>query len=83
MILAGAKAGASGAAKAGMGWIGPAVGAASGLIGMLGQKKREKRALANQRKLMADQLANQKSLNEHGHDLQFEMWKKTNYPSGS
>lgn len=65
----------------GAGWIGAATGAATGIIGMLGQKKREKRALNNQKHLMGIQTENQKKLNQHGSDLQYEMWKKTNYPA--
>lgn len=78
MILA---AGAKTAAKGATGWIGPAIGAITGGLGMIGQKKREKRAMANQRKLMSDQAAHQASLNKLAHDLQFEMWEKTNYPA--
>lgn len=52
-----------------------------GALGMLTQKQREQRALNNQKELMALQLQNQKTLNQQGHDLQFDMWKKTNYPA--
>ena len=57
------------------------IGAASGLIGMIGQKKREKRAMANQMSLMDKQQAGQEYLNRQEHELQYEMWKKTNYPA--
>ena len=57
------------------------IGAASGLIGMIGQRKREKRAMANQMSLMDKQQAGQEYLNRQGHELQYEMWKKTNYPA--
>ena len=57
------------------------IGAATGILSMLGQKGREKRAMKNQQKLMGVQFQNQKDLNLQGHDLQFDMWKKTNYPA--
>jgi hypothetical protein len=62
-------------------WIGAAAGAATGLISMLGQRKREKRALKNQKDLMGLQLRNQQALNKQGHQLQLDMWEKTNYPA--
>jgi hypothetical protein len=62
-------------------WIGAAAGAATGLISMLGQRKREKRALKNQKDLMGLQFRNQQALNKQGHQLQLDMWKKTNYPA--
>lgn len=52
---------------------------AGGLIGMVGQRKREKRAMNNQKQLMDIQARNQKQLNQHGHDLQKDMWDYTNY----
>lgn len=58
-----------------------AAGAATGIISMLGQRQREKRALKNQEKLMGVQFANQQALNQQGHDLQLQMWKQTNYPA--
>lgn len=48
-------------------------------IGMIGQKKRENRALKNQTKLMGIQKKNQMELNEQGYDLQKRMWDETNY----
>lgn len=62
-------------------WAGPAIGAGVGLIGMLGQKKREKRAVENQKTLMDWQMRNQKHLNEQGHELQMKAWRDTNYPA--
>lgn len=53
----------------------------SGVLGMIGQRKREKRAMANQQQLMQDQKRNQMELNKQGHDLQLQMWKDTNYPA--
>lgn len=62
-------------------WAGAAIGAGVGLIGMLGQKKREKRAVQNQKTLMDWQMKNQKHLNEQGHELQMKAWRDTNYPA--
>lgn len=61
--------------------INAAGNAASGILGMFGQRKREKRAMANQQQLMQDQQRNQMQLNQQGHDLQMQMWKETNYPA--
>lgn len=52
---------------------------AGGIIGMIGQKKREKRAMKNQVKLMDIQQQNQMALNEQGKQLALEQWKDTNY----
>lgn len=62
-------------------WIPAAAGTAAGLLGMIGQKRREKRALKNQIKLMGIQQQNQMELNKQGSELQYEMWEKTNYPA--
>lgn len=68
----------------------PIVGAAAiqagaqvggGLLTMLGQKKREARAVENQQKLMGLQMRNQMALNEQGQKIQQETWEKTNYPA--
>lgn len=56
-------------------------GAISGITNLIGQNSRDKRAMRNQQKLMAIQYANQRNLNQQGHDLQMEAWKKTNYPA--
>ena len=56
------------------------IGAASGMLGMIGQKKREKRALNNQKELMGLQHKNQRNLNQQGHDLGKEMWEHTFMP---
>ena len=53
----------------------------SGFLGLIGQKKREKRAMANTRELMGIQFKNQKELDIHGQQLQLETWEKTNYPA--
>lgn len=63
-----------------------------GVLGMIGQKSRERRSVRNQMGLMEAQMHNQnqlnvnqyqrqKSLNEQGHKLQKEMWEYTNYPN--
>ena len=53
----------------------------SGVLGMIGQKKREKRAVDNQKKLMDVQFQHQKQLDKYGQELQLETWEKTNYPA--
>lgn len=50
-----------------------------GVIGMIGQRKRDERAMMNQRQLMDIQFKNQQRLNEQGHELQKKMWEHTNY----
>jgi len=53
--------------------------AASGVLGMIGGHLSERRNYRNNRKLMELQYNNQRELNQQGHDLQFDMWNKTNY----
>ena len=53
----------------------------SGILGMIGQKKREERAVSNQKKLMDVQFQHQKQLDKYGQELQLETWEKTNYPA--
>jgi hypothetical protein len=48
-------------------------------IGMLGGEVGSKRNYKYNKKLMAIQLENQQALNQQGHDLQMDMWNKTNY----
>lgn len=62
-------------------WVGAAVGAGAGLLGMMGQRKRENRQMKNQERLMGIQAGHQERLNRQGADLQYEMWQKTNYPA--
>lgn len=50
-----------------------------GIIGMVGQRQREKRAMNNQKELMDIQHRNQQRLNQQGFDLQKRMWDETNY----
>lgn len=52
---------------------------ANAAIGMIGQRKREKRAMNNQKQLMDIQHKNQRELNQQGFDLQKRMWDETNY----
>ena len=73
LTAAGAAALSSGISAAGQ--------MASGVLGMIGQKKREERAVANQKKLMEVQFQHQKQLNKYGQELQLETWEKTNYPA--
>lgn len=43
------------------------------------QDMREKRSNENQEQMLDIQWRNQRDLNQQGHNLQYEMWKKTNY----
>ena len=52
---------------------------AGGVLGMIGGHQSERRNYRNNRRLMNQQYGNQRMLNEHGHDLQMDMWNKTNY----
>ena len=62
------------APKAKGGW-GQAIGGIGGaLLGMLGAGQQHRR----QKELMDIQNRNQQALNKQGHDLQFDMWNKTN-----
>ena len=45
------------------------------------QDERNKKQHNQQIELMDIQKKNQRELNEHGHKLGYEMWKKTNYPA--
>lgn len=67
-------------------------GAVATGLSMLGQKKREERALKNQEYLMGIQLGNQQTLNseayqrqrllnEQARNLQMQTWKETNFPA--
>ena len=66
-------------------WLGGAIQGASsigaGLLGMFGQRRRERRAVQNQMALMNHQFGHQQSLNQQGHDLSYSLWQKTNYPA--
>lgn len=57
------------------------IGAGAGAAGMFGQRRREDRSFRRQKEMMGIQFRNQQHLNQQGHDLQYDMWKKTNYPS--
>lgn len=60
------------AVSAGSGLIG-------GLVGMIGQKKRNERAFRQQKELMGIQQQNQMGLNQQGKDLALQQWHDTNY----
>ena len=51
------------------------------IISMIGQRRREQRAMNNQIRLMDIQARNQQMLNEHGQRLQLKTWEQTNYPA--
>lgn len=66
--------------KPGLGMIGSAaIGGATGLLGGIGQKRREQRAMDNQKELMGIQFRRQQELNQQGKDLALQQWKDTNY----
>jgi hypothetical protein len=54
-------------------------GAAAAGLGMLGGVGQANRQYHRQKKLMNFQQKNQMALNRQGHDLQMDMWNKTNY----
>ena len=54
-------------------------GGASQLLGMFGGHHAERRNYRNNRNLMGLQNQYQRGLNQQGHDLQMDMWNKTNY----
>ena len=60
---------------------GAGIGVANSIIGGIGQKKRERRAIQNQMKLMREQTRLQEGLSKYGSDLQYEQWLRTNYPA--
>ena len=62
-------------------WLGGALGAAGGLLGMIGQNSRAKKQHNRQKELMGIQFQNQQQLNQQGHELQKKMWEDTNYPA--
>ena len=64
-----------------MSWFSNTTGGAATtqLLGMIGGHGQERRNYRNNRKLMELQHQNQMGLNRQGHDLQMDMWNKTNY----
>ncbi len=61
------------------------LGIASGIVGeavkATTQNSRERRAMANQERLMEIQTKNQERLNKQGQELQMKTWTETNYPA--
>jgi hypothetical protein len=57
------------------------IGAGVSMIGMGVQNQWHKRQNKWNRKAQRKQYDYQRALNEQGHDLQYEMWQKTNYPA--
>lgn len=49
------------------------------LLGMIGGHQQERRNYRNNQNLMGLQNQYQRGLNQQGHDLQMDMWNKTNY----
>ena len=64
-----------------MSWFSDTTGGAATtqLLGMIGGHGQERRNYRNNRRLMELQHQNQMGLNRQGHDLQMDMWNKTNY----
>lgn len=64
-----------------MSWLNNTTGGAATtqLLGMIGGHQQERRNYRNERNLANQQYGNQRMLNEQGHDLQMDMWNKTNY----
>lgn len=59
--------------------IGAGAGLAQNVIGMIGQRQREKRANKQNEKMQRKQQQNQMALNEQGKQLSMDMWNETNY----
>jgi hypothetical protein len=56
-----------------------ALGIGSTLLGMIGGHNAQRRQHRDTKELMGMQHKNQRNLNQMGHDLQMDMWNKTNY----
>jgi len=54
-------------------------GLAGGVLGMIGQGKRAKKAHNRNKELMGIQFENQQALNQQGHELQMKAWRDTGY----
>ena len=54
-------------------------GLAGGVLGMIGQGKRAKKAHNRNKELMGMQFANQQALNKQGQELQMKTWNDTGY----
>lgn len=59
--------------------LGDIAGAASAGFGMLSSNTNQKRQYGQTKNLMGLQNKYQRGLNQQGHDLQMDMWNKTNY----
>jgi hypothetical protein len=55
--------------------------AGMGVLQMIGQRRRERRAMENEVRLMNIHQQHQLALNRHGQQLQQETWERTNYPA--
>jgi hypothetical protein len=73
----GAGSGGSGSGSGGGGGFWSGTG--SQVLGMLGGIGQANRQYHRQKRLMGFQQQNQMALNQQGHDLQMDMWNKTNY----
>lgn len=59
-----------------MGWIMPAIAAGSAIYGMISGNKARREA-------QEKQVEDQRKMNEHQSELQYEMWKKTNHKANT
>ena len=57
------------------------LGMLPGLGSMIGGHQNERRDYRNRRNLTEYEYQLQRLLNQQGHDLQYDMWRKTNYPA--
>jgi len=64
-----------------MGMLSAASNIGGQIMDGINRRGQERRNFRYQRRLMGHQQENQMALNQQGHDLSYEMWKKTNYPA--
>jgi len=57
------------------------IGAIGTGVQMIGQQGLNQQQFNQEQELMSIQHQNQQQLNQQGHNLQYDMWKKTNYPA--
>jgi hypothetical protein len=58
-----------------------AIGIGSGILETAGNIALAEQQYQQEQELMSIQHQNQQQLNQQGHELQYDMWKKTNYPA--
>ncbi len=65
--------------KKGAGVVGALAGVATGALGMIGQRRRERRSNRQTERLMGMQYDNQRNLNVQGQELAMKTWNETGY----